>query len=73
MSNTLRKFIIEAAAGARITSVGAHNVDEARARARDVLDRPGRTHLLRHWQDDGEPVRDEASGQVYTLKQEPNP
>jgi len=68
----MRKFIVETATGARITSVGACDVDEARSRARDALDRPGRYHLLRQWQNDGEPIRDEASGQVHTLRQEPD-
>jgi len=68
----MRKFVIETATGARITSVGAYGVDEARERARDVLDRPGRYHLLRQWHNDGEPVRDEASGQVHTLRQGPD-
>ena len=62
----MNAYGVETAHGAPITTVYAHDVDSARRRARDVLDRPGRRQLLRQWQADGEPIRDKSTNHVHT-------
>ena len=63
----MREYGVENARGAHITTVYAHDVDDARQRARELLDRPGRRGLLLEWQADGEPIRDKATKKVHTL------
>ena len=45
----MNAYGVETAHGAPITTVYAHDVDGARRRAREVLDRPGRRSLLCQW------------------------
>ena len=63
----MREYGVENARGAHITTVYAHDVDAARERARELLDRPGRRRLLLEWQAAGEPIRDKATDKVHTL------
>jgi hypothetical protein len=63
----MNAYGVENAQSAPITTVYAQNVDEARRRARELLDRPGRRQLLREWQAGGEPIRDKSTNQVHTL------
>ena len=62
----MNAYGVENARGAPITTVYAHDVDGARRRAREVLDRPGRRQLLRQWQAAGEPIRDKSTNHVTT-------
>ena len=63
----MREYGVENAKGAHITTVYAHDVDGARQRAGELLDRPGRRRLLLEWQPGGEPIRDKATDKVHTL------
>ena len=63
----MREYGVENAKGAHITTVCAHDVDGARHRARELLDRRGRGRLLLEWQADGEPIRDKSTDKVHTL------
>ena len=63
----MHKYGVENAKGAHITTVYAHDADDARQRARELLDRPGRCCLLLEWQADGEPIRDKSTDKVHTL------
>jgi len=49
-----------------ICTVGAYDVDEARDKIREQLDRPGRISALLAWREGGECVQ-EFNGTVHTL------
>jgi len=61
----MNAYILEMPAGTRITTIYAESVEAARARARDVLNRPGRYPVFTAWRDGGERVRDETTNMVY--------
>lgn len=67
MTHELHAYGVENGAGAHITTVYAHSVDEARRRAGEVLDRPGRLVIFQQWQDAGSPIRDQETGTRYEL------
>jgi len=67
MKTIMHEYGVENARGAHITTVYAHDIDGARQRARELLDRPGRRSLLLEWQADGQPIRDKATDKVHTL------
>ena len=65
MANDLKAYVVEMPAGSRITTVYAEDVDAARERAADVLNRPGRYAQYLAWRDGGKRVRDQATKQVW--------
>lgn len=58
----MKHFVVERANGCRITSAYGHTPAEARQEAVETLNRPGRYDILRSWQADDMPLRDEETG-----------
>ena len=40
-----------------VTSVYTDNVEEAREKAREILNRPGRRDIFKKWREDGEQIK----------------